>query len=114
MSIANTTLLNAAVEVATSAVMPSPRKSMGAMYPDKGPVLFHSKITGTGALTATINIYGSIDGTTATGELVQTHTMSGTTSDIVADSVSGLWPYFYADLTAISGTGAAVTTTMVG
>lgn len=114
MSIATTTLINSATAPETSSVMPSPRHASGAQYPDKGGVLFHSKITGTGAVSATINIYGSIDGTTATGELLQTHVLSGTTSDIVADSIIAVWPYFYADLTAISGTGAAVTTTMAG
>lgn len=114
MPISTTTMLDATTGAVTSSVFPSPRKTSAAISPDKGGVLFHSKITGTGAVSGTVDIYGSIDGTTATGEKLQTHVLNGTTSDIVADIINAVWPYFYADLTAISGTGAAVTTTMVG
>lgn len=112
--IANQKLINAATATGAGLTIKSPRNGVGHPYTNQGAVLFHSSITGTGAVSATVDIYGSIDGTTATGEKLQTHYLTGTTNDIVADSIAAPWPYFYADVAAISGTDAAVTVSMVG
>lgn len=71
---------------------------------------FQSYISGTGAVTATVLIEGSND---AVGwVLLQTHTLSGTTTDVAGVPSSAQWEFVRARLTAISGTGAAVTVTM--
>lgn len=92
-------LLNAATEAATGAAVPM----FGATR------TVQSSVTGTGAVTATVLIEVSNDG--ANFELADTHTLSGTTSDSAGNAYSGNWTYMRARLTAISGTGAAVTVT---
>lgn len=71
---------------------------------------FQSYITGTGALSATVLIEGSND--EVGWILMQTHTLSGTTTDVAGLPSSAQWEFVRARLTAISGTGAAVTVTM--
>lgn len=65
-------------------------------------------VAGTGAVSATVKLYG---GNGSTFVLLATITLSGTTSDNFA-LVTVPYPEMYADLTAVSGTGAAVTVQM--
>lgn len=66
-----------------------------------------ASVAGTGAVAATITIYGSnTDGTF--GELICTITLSGTTSDHWQYISDAPWPYEWAVLSGISGTGASV------
>lgn len=69
-------------------------------------------VTGTGAVSATVLIYGSIDEPTDETDMVLlgTITLSGTNKDTDGFAFDAPWPWLLADLTAISGTGAAVTT----
>jgi len=67
-------------------------------------------VAGTGAVTATVEIEASNDGTQE--EAIATFTLSGTTSDDDMTSLESLYRYYRANVTAISGTGAAVTVIM--
>lgn len=83
----------------------------GAVMPLRGtgPKLVTAKVVGTGAVSATVEIYGRAgDGGS---NLLMTFTLSGTTSDNDAAALEAPWPEIWADLTAISGTDAAVTVT---
>ena len=81
----------------------------------RGDKVFHSKITGTGAVSATVTYYGSGFDDLATGVVLDTHTLSGTTtaSDGSQVTITTSWPYLWAKITNISGTGAAVTALLV-
>lgn len=68
---------------------------------------FQASVVGTGAVTATVLIEASNDGVNYL--LVATITLSGTTSASDGYVCNVGWGYMRARLTAISGTGAAVT-----
>ena len=75
----------------------------------KGSKDFWSEMSGTGAISATVKIYGSRSGTKDNLHLVATLTLSGTNT--AADrhiKEECAWIQYYADLTAISGTGASL------
>jgi len=74
-----------------------------------GPKVVRAKLTGTGAVSATINIYGSTEESTSNGVLLGTLSPSGTDSAVDSFNMDAPWPYIWADQTAISGTGAATT-----
>jgi hypothetical protein len=69
-------------------------------------------VTGSGAVSAAVSIYGNNGNANSGGVLLGTITLSGTDSDTDGFASDAPWPYLYADLTAISGTGAAVTATV--
>lgn len=73
-----------------------------------------AQVAGTGAVSATINIYGAMNGnvTAATATLIGTLAPTGTTTAVDAFVMAAPWPEMFADLTAVSGTGAAVTVTV--
>lgn len=71
-----------------------------------------AKVVGTGAVTATVIIYVSNTGASDDWITAGTITLSGTTSDVDGFAMSAKWAYMKANLSAISGTGAAVTVTM--
>lgn len=73
-----------------------------------------ARVTGTGAVSATINIYGAMNGdvTAATATLIGTLSPTGTTTAVDAFAMAAPWPEMFADLTAVSGTSAAVTVTV--
>ncbi len=73
---------------------------------------FSAKVVGTGAVTATIIIYVSNTGDDDDWATAATITLSGTTSDSDGFAMNAKWAYTYAEISAISGTGAAVTATM--
>lgn len=75
----------------------------------EGLKTFYAEISGSGALSATVKIYGTRSGTKDDLHLVATLTLSGTGS--AGDSLAGdesNWTEYYADLTAISGASASV------
>ena len=65
-----------------------------------------------GAVTATVQIQFSNDGTNWMSHADYTLTLSGTTSDVDAFTEEDAYAYHRASVTAISGTGAAVTVTV--
>lgn len=71
---------------------------------------FQAKVTGTGAVTATVLIEVSIDGDNWLE--LSTITLSGTTSASDGFVSMGGWTNVRARLTAITGTGAAATVYM--
>jgi hypothetical protein len=74
---------------------------------------FHAKVVGTGAVTATVIVQVSNDGTTWIDATVSPHIdLSGTTSDADGFTMLAKWGYVRVNLSAISGTGAAVTVTL--
>ncbi len=72
---------------------------------------FQAKVVGTGAVSATVLVQGSNDGTY--WEDLNTFTLSGTTSDHDGWAHEAPWGAYRGNVSAISGTGAAVTLTMV-
>jgi len=66
-------------------------------------------VIGTGAVGATVKVYGCNTPRNTNGILLATITLSGTTSDQGGSELTVEWPYMYAVLSGISGTGAAVT-----
>lgn len=93
------TLLNQAIVTGVSAAIASPI----------GSKTLKASITGTGAVSSTIQIYGNNDNSNSTGVLLMTITLSGTNSAVDGSVLTAEWPYLYANITAISGTSAAVT-----
>ncbi|MCK5235814.1 MAG: hypothetical protein KAR06_02420 [Deltaproteobacteria bacterium] len=70
------------------------------------------KVVGTGAVTATVIIYVSNTGGSDDWIEAGTITLSGTTSDADGFAMNAKWAYLKANVSAISGTGAAVTGTL--
>lgn len=73
---------------------------------------WQARVVGTGAVTATVQIQFSNDGTNWMSHADYTLTLSGTTSDVDAFTEEDAYAYHRASVTAISGTGAAVTVTV--
>lgn len=71
-------------------------------------------ISGTGAVTATINVYVGLTSSFSKAILLGTISLNGTATDKGGFSWASTWPFVWADLTAISGTGAAVTVNVGG
>ena len=100
-----TTVLNGATAVVTSDALGWGEGWGGNVQAD---------IAGTGAVSATINVYGGNVNSFAKAVLLGTITLSGTNTDKGGFYWQATWPFIWADLTAISGTGAAVTVTVGG
>lgn len=85
----------------------------GEWYNTNGgaPRSFQATVSGSGAVTATVEIRCS-NVPSGDGDLMGTFTLSGT--DTATNVFGSLYPYQYyrADVTAISGTSAAVTVLM--
>ena len=81
-------------------------------YKDSPYTTFQATVVGTGAVTATVVIDVSNDGTNWVATPMGTITLSGTTSSSDGFTSSAPWKYVRARVTAISGTGATVTVVM--
>jgi hypothetical protein len=80
-----------------------------AIYKDSPHATFHAVVTGTGAVTATVDIEVSNDGSTWVDTVAGTITLSGTTSHADGFTTTAApWKFVRANVTAISGTGATV------
>jgi hypothetical protein len=66
-------------------------------------------INGSGSVSATVLWYGSNKNSTDNAILIATSSLSGTATDATGIALTSRWPFVFADCTAISGTGAAVT-----
>lgn len=85
----------------------------GTFGPAKaGEKVFQATVTGTGAVSATILIQVSNNASTLGWIDMCTITLSGTTTDTDACSSEASWGYYRANVTAVSGTGAAVYVTV--
>jgi len=98
------TLLNAQTANQTSRVFEVQRSSHG--------LGIETSITGTGAVGATVDWYGTNTPSAASGILLATSSLAGTDSDVARAALTdalAVWAYMYCVLSSISGTGAAVT-----
>lgn len=77
-----------------------------------GQRTFSAKVVGTGAVTATVIIKVSNTGDDDDWATAATITLSGTTSDSDGFAMNAKWAYTKANVSAISGTGAAVIVTL--
>lgn len=69
---------------------------------------FYAELTGTGAITQTLSIYGTVKTSATFGVLLGTITLSGTTSTQDATAVlTSVWPNYYVVTTNTTGTGAS-------
>lgn len=100
------TLLNAVTAAATS--------DADFAEDRRGDRSYQATVSGTGAVTATVIIEGSNEdpAKSPTFLTIATITLSGTTSASDGFVGTAAWGYVRARLTAITGTGAAVTVTM--
>ncbi len=67
-------------------------------------------LTGTGAISATVLVYGAETNRNTNGTLLGTLSLSGATTAVDSILINTPWAYVWTDTTAISGTGAAHTT----
>ena len=82
-------------------------------FKDSPHATFQATVTGTGAVTATVDIEVSNDGTNWLDTVAGTITLSGTTTHSDGfTTTSAPWKYVRANVTAISGTGASVDVVM--
>lgn len=83
--------------------------SAAVQIPTTGNKTFWAEVVGTGAVTATVTIYGCRTATAANGVLLATITLTATTRDQDAAATSTApYPYFYATTASVTGTGATV------
>ena len=99
-------------EVSTPASAVTTVSDAAAVQLPSGVKSWQAIVTGTGAVTATVQIQFSNDGTNWMSHADYTLTLSGTTSDVDAFTEEDAYAYHRASVTAISGTGAAVTVTV--
>lgn len=84
-----------------------------AVYKDSPHATFQATVVGTGAVTASVDIEVSNDGTYWVDTVAGTISLSGTTSHSDGfTTTEAPWKYVRANVTAISGTGATVNVTM--
>ena len=73
------------------------------------PKTFWAEVVGTGAVTATVALYGARTASAANGVLLATITLSGTTrTQDAAAAIFATYPYYYIVTTNVTGTGATV------
>lgn len=79
------------------------------IFKDRPTTTVQATVAGTGTVTATVIIDVSNDGANACSTVAGTITLSGTTANADGFVIAAPWKYIRARVTAISGTGAAVT-----
>lgn len=75
---------------------------------DTANVYLHAKVQGTGAVSATVNVKTSIDGISSSSDNAATISLSGTGSDEKGVALTNPCPFWMGNVSAVSGTGAAV------
>jgi predicted choloylglycine hydrolase len=78
-----------------------------AIYKDSAWSTYQAVVSGTGAITATVNIFGSNDGVNFTTTAIGTITLTGTTVANDGFATVAPWKYVRAVLSNLTGTGAA-------
>jgi hypothetical protein len=72
-----------------------------------------TSIAGTGAVSATVTFYGNdVDSTATMIALTDPILLSGSGADYAGADLPAEWPYMWAKVENITGTGAAVTATV--
>lgn len=102
------------IQTTTSVAAGTPVGGPTSLLPEKRT--FHATVVGTGAVTATVKIYGSnhapVSGVGQYGVVLGTITLSGNTSATDGFTTDAPWLWTWSDTTAITGTGATMTATM--
>lgn len=83
-----------------------------AVYKDAYYGYVQAHIAGTGAVSATVTIYGSNDGTIWSKTALATISLTGTTIDTEGAAVNASCKFIRAVISSISGTDATVTATL--
>lgn len=96
------TLLNQATTISTGEV-----KGLTS-----GVRTIQAVISGAGAVSATVEFYGSNVDDLTTGILLATSTLSGTNTDTAGGVIAAEYLYMWAKVTAISGTTANIVATV--
>lgn len=78
------------------------------VHKDSPKATFQATVTGTGAVTATVDIEYSNDGVNVVDTVGGTITLSGTTTHSDGFTSDAPWKYVRANVTAVTGTGATV------
>lgn len=73
-----------------------------------GRKVYQAVVTGTGAVTATVLIQGSLDATIHGWITIGTITLSGTTTATDAFVTNTSWPFIRGNVSAVTGTGATI------
>jgi hypothetical protein len=81
-------------------------------YKDAPKAAIQATVTGTGTVTATVNIEYSNDGVNPCATLGGTITLSGTNSASDGFTSDSPWKWIRANVAAVSGTGATVNSLM--
>lgn len=100
------TLFTGATANGTQAVNPIDNGAVPAR-PNR---VYQSTVSGTGAVTATVTLFGSADGTNFSATPFGTITLSGTTTVTDNFASGAAWPYVRCTVANVSGTGATVST----
>lgn len=74
-----------------------------------GGAVVKASVRGTGAVSATVELWANTSASTTGGILLATFSLAGTTRDDDAVALTAPWPYLFCNVAAISGTGALVT-----
>lgn len=70
--------------------------------------VYQATVSGTGAVTATITYFGSVDGVNYSATAFATITLSGTTAVTDNFASTAPWPYVRCVTASVTGTGATV------
>lgn len=76
-------------------------------YKDSPFATYQAVVTGTGAVTATVNIYGSNDGVNFCATALGTITLTGTSPQSDGFTTQSPWKYVRAVLSNLTGTNAS-------
>lgn len=85
------------------------------LFPERGNSSFMAVAIGTGAISATVKVYGSSVGPAVSAPkavLLGTINLSGTDSCAGGFTDNGAWPYVFADVSNPSGTLSSITVTV--
>lgn len=85
-------------------------KVFSGQWSNVGKAMVQAVVNGTGAVTATVPVYGSNNG--EDWQLIGTISLNDTTSDSDVQAIDYPWMFIRVDLTAVTGTGAEVTAIM--
>ena len=97
----NTTLLSSQSLVATGSAV--------QLY--STPKIVQATVSGSGAVNAVVNIYGSVTNSNTAGVLIATLQPTGTNTGQDGAYIPSPWPYMYADVTVLAS-GASVSVTV--
>ena len=78
------------------------------------PSVVQAIVTGTGTVTATLNVYGTILNSTSGGVLLGTITLNNSGQDQGGLAITACWPNLYIVVSNLTGTGATLNVYTIG